>query len=40
MTDIISRKLESKIDNQLNSKRKRKHLEDGFKKGKVIVEVF
>jgi len=39
MTDIISRKLESKIDNQLNSKRKRKHLEDGFKKGKVINEV-
>jgi len=39
MTDIISKKLESKIDNKLNSKRKRKHLEDGFKKGKVINEV-
>ncbi len=39
MTDIISRKLESKIDNKLNSKRKRKHLEDGFKKGKTINEV-
>ena len=39
MTDIISKKLESKIDNKLNSKRKRKHLEDGFKKGKVVNEV-
>jgi RIO kinase 1 len=39
MTDIISKKLESKIDNKLISKRKRKHLEDGFKKGKVINEV-
>ena len=39
MTDIISKKLESKIDNILNSKRKRKHLEDGFKKGKTINEV-
>jgi len=39
MTDIISKKLESKIDNKLNSKRKRKHLDDGFKKGKVINEV-
>ena len=39
MTDILSRKLESKIDNKLNSKSKRKHLEDGFKKGKVINEV-
>lgn len=39
MTDIISRKLESKIDNKLNSKSKRKHLEDGFKKGKVVNEV-
>ena len=39
MTDTISKKLESKIDNKLNSKRKRKHLEDGFKKGKVVNEV-
>jgi len=39
MTDILSRKLESKIDNKLNSKSKRKHLEDGFKKGKVVNEV-
>ena len=39
MTDIISKKLESKIDNKLNSKRKRKQLEDGFKKGKVVNEV-
>ena len=39
MTDVISKKLESKIDNKLSSKRKRKHLEDGFKKGKVVNEV-
>jgi len=39
MTDIISKKLESKIDNKLISKSKRKHLEDGFKKGKVVNEV-
>lgn len=39
MTDIISRKLESKIDNKLISKSKRKHLKDGFKKGKVVNEV-
>jgi len=39
LTDTISKKLESKIDNKLNSKRKRKHLEDGFKKGKVVNEV-
>jgi len=39
MTDIISKKLESKIDNKLNSKRKRRQLDDGFKKGKVINEV-
>jgi RIO kinase 1 len=37
--DDISRKLESKIDNKLASKSKRKHLEDGFKKGKVVNEV-
>lgn len=39
MTDILIRKLESKIDNKLNSKSKRKYLEDGFKKGKVVNEV-
>jgi len=39
MTDILSKKLESKIDNKLISKQNRKHLEDGFKKGKVINEV-
>ena len=39
MTDILSKKLESKIDNKLISKSKRKHLEDGFKKGKVVNEV-
>ena len=39
MTDIISKKLESRLDDKLNSKRKRKHLEDGFKKGKVVNEV-
>ncbi len=39
MTDILSKKLESKIDKKLISKSKRKHLEDGFKKGKVVNEV-
>ena len=39
MTDTISRKLESKIDNKLISKSKRRELEDGFKKGKVMNEV-
>ena len=39
MTDIISRKLESKIDNKLISKSKRRKLPDGFKKGKVMNEV-
>ena len=39
MTDIISKKLESKLDHKLNSKRKRSPLEDGFKKGKVVNEV-
>ena len=39
MTDIISKKLESKIDQKLASKSKRKHLPDGFKKGKVVNEV-
>lgn len=39
MTDTISKKLESKLDNKLISKRKRTQLEDGFKKGKVVNEV-
>ena len=39
MTDVLSKKLESKIDNKLISKSRRKHLEDGFKKGKVVNEV-
>ena len=39
MTDTISKKLESKIDNKLRFKTKTKHLEDGFKKGKVVNEV-
>ena len=39
MTDEISRKLESKIDKKLFSKSKRKKLDDGFKKGKVVNEV-
>jgi len=39
VSDEISRKLESKIDKKLISKSKQKHLEDGFKKGKVVNEV-
>ena len=39
MTDIISKKLESKLDDKLDSKRRRSPLEDGFKKGKVVNEV-
>lgn len=39
MTDIITKKLESKLDNKLISKAKRKRLDDGFKKGKVVNEV-
>ena len=39
MTDVLSKKLESKIDHKLNSKRKRRNLDDGFKKGKVVNEV-
>ena len=39
MTDILSKKLESKLDKKLISKSKRKTLDDGFKKGKVINEV-
>ena len=33
MTDILSKKLESKIDKKLISKSKRRELDDGFKKG-------
>lgn len=39
MTDELSRKLESKINNKLISKSQRKQLDDGFKKGKVVNEV-
>jgi RIO kinase 1 len=39
MSEDIIRKFESKINNKLASKSKRKHLEDGFKKGKVVNEV-
>ena len=39
MSEDIIRKFEYKINNKLASKSKRKHLEDGFKKGKVINEV-
>lgn len=39
MIDEISKKLESKIDKKLISKSKRRHLDDGFKKGKVVNEV-
>ena len=39
MSEEISRKLEFKIDKKLFSKSKQKHLEDGFKKGKVVNEV-
>ena len=39
MNTELSKKLESKIDKKLISKSKRKQLDDGFKKGKVINEV-
>ena len=39
MYDDISKKLESKLDKKLVSKSKKKQLDDGFKKGKVINEV-
>ena len=39
MTDSLSKKLESKIDKKLTSKSKRRNLQDGFKKGKVVNEV-
>ena len=37
--DDIDKKLESKINKKLISKSKKRHLDDGFKKGKVINEV-
>jgi len=39
MQNDVSRKLESQLDEKLFSKRRKKHLPDGFKKGKVINEV-
>ena len=39
MSDELSRKLESKIDQKLSSKSKKKQLYDGFKKNKVVNEV-
>lgn len=39
MSNDVSRKLESQIDEKLYSKRRKKNLPDGFKKGKVINEV-
>lgn len=39
MSDDLSRKLESKIDKKLSSRSKKKQLDDGFKKGKVVNEV-
>ncbi|MBI1663483.1 MAG: serine protein kinase RIO [Nitrosopumilus sp.] len=39
MTDILSKKLESKLDKKLISKSKKRTLDDGFKKGKVVNEV-
>ena len=39
MYDDISKKLESQIDKKLISKSKKRHLDDGFKKGKVLNEV-
>jgi len=38
-TNDLDKKLESKIDNKLNAKSKRKKLYDGFKNNKVINEV-
>lgn len=39
MENDVSRKIESQIDEKLFSKRRKKHLPDGFKKGKVVNEV-
>ena len=39
MQNDVSKKLESQLDEKLFSKKHKKHLPDGFKKGKVINEV-
>ena len=39
MSDIIDRKIESKINSELSKKQRKKTLDDGFKKNKVINEV-
>ena len=39
LTNDISRKLESKLDEKIFSKSRKRTLPDGFKKGKVINEV-
>ncbi len=39
MSDDISRKLESKLDEKLFSNNRKKQLKNGFKKGKVVNEV-
>jgi len=39
LSDDISRKLESKLDEKLFSQSRKKQLKDGFKKGKVVNEV-
>ena len=39
MSDIIDKKIESKINSSLSKKHRRKTLDDGFKKNKVINEV-
>lgn len=39
MSDELSHKLESKIEKKLSSKAKKRQLDDGFKKGKVVNEV-
>ena len=39
MSDDISRKLESKLDEKIFSQSRKKQLKDGFKKGKVVNEV-
>ena len=39
LSDDISRKLESKLDEKIFSQSRKKQLKDGFKKGKVVNEV-
>ena len=39
LSDDISRKLESKLDEKIYSQSRKKQLKDGFKKGKVVNEV-